>query len=241
MPSMNGRRRYRLLMIDDDRSLGELLVEYFDRFGHRLSTAPTAVEGRSALRREPPDLLILDVMLPDADGMELCRRIRAESDLPIVMLTARGDLPDRVLGLELGADDYLAKPFEPRELVARVETLLRRSRSAPGRRLTAGGDLTLDTDTRRVLLAGGDIELTTMEFELLRLLMGSRGRVLSRDVLLGELRGVGSEVYDRSIDMLVSRLRRKLGDDSRSPRFVRTIRGVGYQFVGASPHPGSDA
>jgi DNA-binding response OmpR family regulator len=238
---MSGRRRYRLLMIDDDRSLGELLVEYFDRFGHRLTTAATAAQGRALLRREPLDLLILDVMLPDADGMELCRSLRSESDLPIVMLTARGDLPDRVLGLELGADDYVSKPFEPRELVARVERLLRRPPSTPGRRLTAEDGLTLETDTRRVRLRGGDVELTTMEFELLRLLMQSRGRVLSRDALLDELRGVASEVYDRSIDMLVSRLRRKLGDDSRSPRFIRTIRGAGYQFVGASPHPRSDA
>jgi len=231
---MSGRRPYRLLMIDDDTALNELLVEYFDRFGHKLTTAATAADGRFLLRRDDPELLILDVMLPDGDGMELCRSIRAESDLPIVMLTARGDVPDRVLGLELGADDYIPKPFEPRELVARVETLMRRSRQAPARRLTAEGGLVLETETRRVAVDEREIDLTTAEFELLRVMMESRGHVLSRDALLRRLRGIDGEVYDRSVDMLISRLRKKLGEDTRSPRFIKTIRGVGYQFVGAA-------
>ena len=216
--SGGGKKRYRLLMIDDDAALGELLVEYLGRFGHRLTTATTAARGRHLLRRDPPDLLILDVMLPDADGMELCRSIRSESDVPIVMLTARGDLPDRVLGLELGADDYVTKPFEPRELVARVETLRRRTRRT----------------SRRVTVDDRAIELTSAEFELLRILMDSRGRVLSRDALLLKLRGVDCEVYDRSVDMLISRLRKKLADEARSPRFIKTIWGTGYQFVGAA-------
>ncbi len=227
---MSGKNRYRLLMIDDDAALGGLLGEYF---GHRLAAATTAAEGRHLLRRDPPDLLILDVMLPDADGMELCRAIRSESDLPIVMLTARGDLPDRVLGLELGADDYVPKPFEPRELVARVETLMRRSRETSSRRLSAGG-LVLEIETRRVTLGDREVELTSTEFELLRILMDSRGRVLTRDALLLKLRGIDCEVYDRSVDMLISRLRRKLAGDSRTPRFIKTIWGTGYQFVGAS-------
>ena len=231
---MSDKKRYRLLMIDDDRSLNELLAEYFGRFGHRLDTATTAAEGRYLLRRDDPDLLILDVMLPDADGMELCRSIREESDIPIVMLTARGDVPDRVLGLEYGADDYVPKPFEPRELVARVETLMRRSREAPARRLSARGGLVLETETRRVTQKGAEIELTSLEFELLRILMDSRGRVLSRDMLLRRLRGIDAEVYDRSVDMMVSRLRKKLADDSRTPRYIKTIRGTGYQFVGSS-------
>jgi DNA-binding response OmpR family regulator len=165
--------------------------------------------------------------------MQLCREIRAESDIPILMLTARGDLPDRVLGLELGADDYLPKPFEPRELVARVETLLRRTREAASQRLSASG-LELDTATRRVTLDGNEIELTTNEFDLLRILMESRGRVQSRETLLHRLRNDDSSVYDRSVDMLISRLRKRLMDDSQSPRFIKTIRGYGYQFVGAS-------
>lgn len=229
---MTEKRAYRLLMIDDDTSLDELLAEYFARFGHELRWAPTAAEGRYRLRSDAPDLLILDVMLPDADGMELCREIRRTSDLPIVMLTARGDVPDRVLGLEYGADDYVPKPFEPRELVARVETLMRRSRRPRARSLRAGG-LVLEPETRRATLGGAELALTTTEFELLRILMTSRGRVLSRDRLLQDLRGLDADAYDRSIDMLVSRLRKKLGDDSRSPRFVKTVRGAGYQFVGA--------
>jgi DNA-binding response OmpR family regulator len=231
---MSGKKQYRLLMIDDDSSLNELLAEYFDRFGHKLTTATTAAAGRYLLRRDDPDLLILDVMLPDADGMELCKTIRSESDIPIVMLTARGDLPDRVLGLEFGADDYIPKPFEPRELVARVETLMRRSRETPSRRLSAKGGLVLETETRRVTLRGTEVELTSMEFELLRILMDSRGRVLSRDMVLRKLRGIDANIFDRSVDMLISRLRKKLADDSRTPRYIKTIRGSGYQFVGAS-------
>jgi DNA-binding response OmpR family regulator len=172
-------------------------------------------------------------MRPDADGMELCREFRRESDVPIIMLTARGDVPDRVLGLEFGADDYVPKPFEPRELVARIETLMRRSRTATTKRLTCDG-LTLETETRRVDLDGEAVDLTTMEFELLRLLMDSRGRVLSRDALLQSLQGLDADVFDRSVDMLISRLRKKLSDDSRTPRFIKTIRGAGYQFVGSS-------
>lgn len=228
---MSGRASYRLLIIDDDVALNELLREYLERFGHRLAAATTATDGIRLLRRDRPDLLILDVMLPDADGMEVCREIRRESDIPIVMLTARGDVPDRVLGLEFGADDYVPKPFEPRELVARIETLMRRSRQPVTSRLVSG-DLILDSETRRVELAGAEVDLTNMEFELLRVLMENRGRVLTRDAVLQTLRGIDASVYDRSVDMLVSRLRRKLADDSRSPRWVKTIRGTGYQFVG---------
>ncbi len=231
---MSGKKQYRLLMIDDDAALNELLVEYLERFGHKLATATTAAEGRRVLLRDEPDLLILDVMLPDADGMELCRTIREESEIPIVMLTARGDVPDRVLGLEFGADDYIPKPFEPRELVARIETLMRRTRKTPSRRLSARDGLVLETETRRVTLSGTEIELTSMEFELLRILMESRGRVLSREMLLRKLRGIDSDIYDRSVDMLISRLRKKLADDSRSPRFIKTIWRTGYQFVGSS-------
>jgi DNA-binding response OmpR family regulator len=228
---MSGKASYRLLIIDDDVALNELLREYLERFGHRLAAATTATDGIRLLRRDRPDLLILDVMLPDADGMEVCREIRRESDIPIVMLTARGDVPDRVLGLEFGADDYVPKPFEPRELVARIETLMRRSRQPVTTRMMSG-DLTLDSETRRVELAGVKVDLTNMEFELLRVLMESRGRVLTRDAVLQALRGIDADVFDRSVDMLVSRLRRKLDDDSRSPRWVKTIRGTGYQFVG---------
>ena len=231
---MNSKKQYRLLMIDDDTALNELLVEYFERFGHKLTTAATATTGKRMLRQDDPDLLILDVMLPDADGMELCRTIRADSTIPIVMLTARGDVPDRVLGLEFGADDYIPKPFEPRELVARVETLMRRSREVPADRLTAGHGLVLETATRRVTLQGEVVDLSSMEFELLKILIESRGRVLSREMVLRKMRGIDADIYDRSVDMLISRLRKKLADDSRSPRFIKTIWRTGYQFVGAN-------
>jgi len=223
----------RLLMIDDDTSLCALLAEYMARFGFELESEGTAAGCRKRLLGEPFDLIILDIMLPDTDGLTLCREIRAERDVPVIMLTARGELADRVVGLELGADDYVAKPFEPRELVARVESVLRRYRERVPTEVLASGGLRMETDTRRVSVDGKDVELTTMEFELLRVLLESRGRVLSRDQILERLRGLdATDVYDRSIDMLVSRLRQKLADDSRSPRFIKTIWRTGYQFIG---------
>ncbi len=224
---------YRILIIDDDVNLNALLTEYLQGFGHTLVSETTAAAGRKRLRRELPDLLILDVMLPDTDGLTLCREFRAEYDLPIIMLTARGEVADRVMGLELGADDYMPKPFEPRELVARIQSVIRRARERDQAEVRACDGLRLEAETRRVELDGDEIELTTMEFELLKGLMESRGRVLSRDHLIERLRGIDADVYDRSIDMLISRLREKLGDDPRRPRFIRTVRMGGYQFVGA--------
>jgi DNA-binding response OmpR family regulator len=229
---LSENKRYRLLLIDDDESLNRLLVDYFPRFGHELLTATSVKAGKRILRTSDPDLLILDVMLPDADGLELCRSLRLESDIPIIMLTARADVPDRVLGLQYGADDYVPKPFEPRELVARVENVMRRVRAAPMRILTAAGGLALETETRRVTLNEEEVSLTSTEFELLRILMESRGHVLTRESLLRRLRGLDADIFDRSVDMLVSRLRKKLDDDSRSPRFIKTVWRVGYQFVG---------
>jgi len=230
----SGSQHYRILIIDDDADLNALLTEYLGRFGHELRCAITAARGLIELRRELPDLVILDIMLPDKDGLTLCREISGEFDVPIVMLTARGEVADRVLGLELGADDYLAKPFEPRELVARIQSVIRRSSSRVSKAQSLEFDgLRLEKETRRVALDSKSVELTTMEFELLMILMQSHGRVLSRNYLIERLRGIDAEVYDRSIDMLVSRLREKLGDDAQSPRFIRTVRLTGYQFVGA--------
>ena len=223
---------YRILIIDDDVSLNALLTEYLQGFGHTLVSETTAAAGRQRLRRELPDLLILDVMLPDTDGLTLCREFRAEYDLPIIMLTARGEVADRVMGLELGADDYVPKPFEPRELVARIQSVIRRVRDRARSEVLVCDGLRLETETRRVELDGNDVELTTMEFALLKGLMESRGRVMSRDRLMERLRGIDADVYDRSIDMLISRLREKLGDEPRKPRFIRTVRMGGYQFVG---------
>jgi DNA-binding response OmpR family regulator len=224
---------YRILIIDDDVNLNALLTEYLQRFGHTLVSETTAAAGRKRLRRELPDLLILDVMLPDTDGLTLCREFRAEYEVPIIMLTARGEVADRVMGLELGADDYMPKPFEPRELVARIQSVIRRAKDRIKGEVLLCDGLRLETETRRVELDGNDIELTTMEFELLKGLMESRGRVMSRDRLIERLRGIDADVFDRSIDMLISRLREKLGDGPRQPRFIRTVRMGGYQFVGA--------
>ena len=230
--NLAGATQSHILMVDDDVDLNALVTEYLARFGHRLVTATTAARGMAELRRERPDLVILDIMLPDTDGLTLCREIRSEFDIPIIMLTARGEVADRVLGLELGADDYLSKPFEPRELVARIQSVIRRSAGRRSAEALLSDGLRLEKETRRVSLDGSDIDLTTMEFELLKVLMESHGRVLSRNRLIERLRGIDADVYDRSVDMLVSRLRDKLGDDSHAPRFIKTVRLTGYQFVG---------
>ncbi len=225
-------QHYEILMIDDDEDLNQLVAEYLARFGHQLRSAITATKGLKELRRKVPDLIILDVMLPDTDGLTLCREIRTEFDVPIIMLTARGELADKVMGLELGADDYIAKPFEPRELVARIQSIIRRSEKRLTQQALVFEGLRLEKETRAVSLEGEELSLTTLEFELLRLLMESHGRVLSRNRLIERLRGIDAEVYDRSVDMLICRLREKLKDDSQKPKFIKTIRLTGYQFVG---------
>ena len=223
----------KVLIIDDDRKHSELLQTYFKRFGINLVCALDADEGFRKLNREDPDLVLLDVMLPGKDGFEICREIRKSSNIPIIMLTARGDVIDRVSGLELGADDYIGKPFEPRELVARVQATLRRSESAgssPAKLEFEG--LTIDTDTRSVAVDGKPVDLTSMEFELLLILARRHGRKMSRDDILSELRGIDAAILTRSVDIMVSRLRGKLNDSVKPPRFIQTIWGRGYSFIG---------
>lgn len=217
----------RILLIDDDQALGEPLAAYFARFGFTLQQALRPSDGLALLRRQPFDAAILDVMLPEQDGFSLCRAIRAESDLPIVMLTARGEVMDRVVGLELGADDYLPKPFEPRELVARLQTVLRRRgpRAGDGRLRFEG--LVVDPVTRTVQRQGEGVELTSTEFELLLLLARQPGRVFGRDEILNLLRGHEADLYTRAVDILVSRLRRKL--EPLDP--IRTLRNAGYALA----------
>jgi DNA-binding response OmpR family regulator len=223
----------RLLVVDDDEALSALLVEYLGRFGFAVRTVAEPEAGLRALRADPPDLVILDVMLPGMDGFAFCRKVRETSRVPIVMLTARGEVHDRIVGLELGADDYLPKPFEPRELVARIQAVLRRRAPAAGEDETVrAGELELNRSRGAARLGGRELALTTAELELLDLLMRNRGRILSRDRILEATRGVDWESYDRSVDVLVSRLRQKLGDDARRPRLIRTVRGAGYSFVG---------
>lgn len=223
----------KVLIIDDDKKHSELLKAYFERYGIKLTCAFNAEEGFKKLARTEPDLLLLDVMLPGMNGFDICREVRKKSNIPIIMLTARGDVIDRVSGLELGADDYVGKPFEPRELVARVQALLRRAEqvgSVMGTLLFDG--LTINTETRSVLVDGTVVELTSMEYELLLILARRQGRKLSRDEILSELRGIDAALLTRSVDIMVSRLRQKLSDSTKPPRFIQTIWGRGYSFVG---------
>jgi DNA-binding response OmpR family regulator len=221
----------RVLIIDDDQRLNALLTEFLSRFGFAVSTVGHPEDGLRALKSDPPDLLILDIMLPDTDGLAVCRKIRETSHVPIIMLTARGDVTDRIIGLEMGADDYLPKPFEPRELVARIQAVLRRG-STESDHTVRVGPLVINWTTRTAQLSGHTLALTTAEFELLGLLVRNRGRVLSRERIMEGTRGVDWDAFDRSIDVLISRLRQKLGDDPKQSAFIRTVRGIGYSFTG---------
>ncbi len=220
----------RLLLIDDDEHLAAPLAAYLARHGFELDSATRPSEGLRRLAEGGYDAAILDVMLPEMDGFALCREIRRTSELPIVMLTARGEVMDRVVGLELGADDYLAKPFEPRELLARLQTILRRTRAPAGgaRRLAFDG-LVIDLDRREVLRRGAPLVLTGTEFELLVLLAREPNKVFGRDEILNRLRGQEAELFTRAVDILVSRLRRKL----EPLDCIRTLRNAGYTFAAA--------
>ena len=222
-----------LLIIDDDKKLNRLLEDYLADFGFRVLSATHPEKGLAAIRTQSPDLVVLDVMLPDINGFEVCKQIRQFSPVPVIMLTARGDLMDKVVGLELGADDYLPKPFEPRELVARIQSILRRT----GARVEESavetfGRLTVDFLRRQALLDGAPVDLTTNEFAALVLLVRNAGKVLDRDQILQELRGMDSEAFNRSVDITMSRLRQKLNDDPKAPEFIKTVWGAGYVFIG---------
>jgi DNA-binding response OmpR family regulator len=231
-PSSTGPGRTHVLVIDDDERLNALLEEYLARFGFVVTAVTHPDAGLRAIRSAPPDIVVLDLMLPDMDGFAVCRKIRETSRIPIMMLTARGEVTDRIVGLELGADDYLPKPFEPRELVARLQAVLRRLDSHGPADVARAGPIEVNWGTRRATLDGRDLQLTTAELQLLGLLVRHRGRVLTRERILDETRGVDWDAYDRSIDVLVSRLRQKLGDDSRRQIFIKTVRGAGYSFTG---------
>lgn len=218
-----------ILVIDDDPKLSTLLSEYL---GARGFTVLTAMDGPSGLERAAAggmDLVVLDVMMPGMDGLEVLSALRQRSRVPVVMLTARGEDTDRIVGLELGADDYLSKPFNPRELLARIKAVLRRLEPAQTREqaLTAAG-IRLEPARREVTVDGAAVELTTTEFDILRALLAAAGRVIPRERLMEQARGQEWAAYDRSVDVHISHLRRKLGDDPRKPRKIKTIRGVGY-------------
>jgi phosphate regulon transcriptional regulator PhoB len=222
----------RVLIVEDEPDIRELVVHHLKREGYQVSAAASGEEALRQVQAAPPDLVLLDLMMPAMDGLEVCRRLRqdpATATLPIVMLTAKGDEVDRVLGLEIGADDYVVKPFSPKELLARVRAVLRRSRPGPGAAPTTLGALTIDPGTHTVSIEGKVLALTPKEFDLLRALVDARGRVLSREFLLDRVWGYSraSEIESRTVDVHVRRLRVKLGPEGRR---VLTVKSVGYRL-----------
>ena len=222
-----------VLIVDDDTRLSAMVSDYLTGNGFAVRRAATAGDGLAELSRAAPDAIILDVMLPDMDGFEACRRISASSNVPILMLTAKGDETDRIVGLELGADDYLPKPFHPRELLARLRAILRRSAGAAVARprVLRFGRLEIDTGSRLATVDGRPCPLTSYQFDLLVALAENAGRTLSRDQLMDMVRGEELEAFDRSIDVHVSRIRAAVEDDPKHPRRIVTVRGAGYVFA----------
>ena len=228
-----------ILIVDDDREIRSLLADYLESNGYRTLGAADGAAMWRVLDEARPDLVVLDLNLPGDDGLTLCRKLRAQSTLPVIMLTARGEPVDRILGLEMGADDYLAKPFEPRELLARIRSVLRRSHAMPSnapsdtvRRLRFSG-WTLDLEARHLLNPDGlAIMLSGAEFRLLRVFLEHPNRVLNRDQLLNLTQGRDADPFDRSIDIQISRLRQKLGEDARLPQIIKTVRNGGYVLAG---------
>jgi two-component system OmpR family response regulator len=227
-----------LLVVDDDPQLRELLSDYLSRNGYRVTAVADGPGMWAALERFRVDLIILDLMLPGDDGLTLCRNLRARSELPVIMLTARGDDTDRIVGLEMGADDYLPKPFNPRELLARIKVVLRRTRSLPGQAGEARqfhfAGWTLDVTARHLVSPDGVVvALSSSEYRLLRVFVEHSNHVLNRDQLLDLTQGREALPFDRSIDVQVSRLRRRLGDDPREPALIKTVRNEGYVLIAA--------
>ncbi len=224
-----------ILIVDDDAQIRELLSDYLSGFGMKVAAVEDGRHMEEALKKQTFDLVILDLMLPGEDGLSLCRGLRAKSNIPVLMLTARGETTDRIVGLEVGADDYIAKPFEPRELVARIQSILRRTSAQERPRAledtVAFDGWTLQIALRQLVSATGTvIPLSNAEFRLLNVFIEHPNRVLTRDFLLEAARGRNMDLFDRSIDLLVSRLRQKLNDDPRLPAVIKTVRGEGYLF-----------
>ncbi|HEU4530125.1 MAG TPA: response regulator transcription factor [Steroidobacteraceae bacterium] len=221
----------RVLLVEDDSRLASMVADYLGEAGFRATIAGTGAEAQRQLRHEGFDAVILDLMLPDTDGLDLCKRIRAQSAIPLLMLTARGDPLDRVVGLELGADDYLPKPFEPRELLARLRAILRRQRSLDPAEVLHFGRLDIDRGARQVRVDGQEKPLTAHQYTLLLALAERAGRVLSREALMDLTKGSALEEFDRSIDVQISRIRAAIEDDPKKPRRILTVRGAGYVFA----------
>ena len=222
---------HRVLLVEDDARLASMVSDYLGEAGFRTTRAATGAAAMQLVASESFDAMILDLMLPDADGLDLCRRLRVKSDLPVLMLTARGDPLDRVVGLEIGADDYLPKPFEPRELLARLRAILRRRVAPDPSQVLRFGRLEIDRGAREVRLEGQRKTVTGHQFALLVALAERAGRVLSREALMDLTRGAELEDFDRSIDVHISRLRAAIEDDPKHPRRILTLRGAGYVFA----------
>jgi DNA-binding response OmpR family regulator len=224
----------KVLLVEDDARLAQLTSRYLEGHGVLVTTCGDGVEGQNEALRRQYDCVVLDLMLPGRDGIEVCRQLRQRVDVPIIMVTARGEESDRVLGLEVGADDYVTKPFSPRELLARIRANVRRVRgqAGPAPETIEIGALVLDPSKMTVTLDGRAVDVTAYEFAILRALAQRPGKVLSREQLLDLAKGSADLSFDRSIDVHVSRLRAKLGDDSRNPRILKTVRGAGYMLVG---------
>ena len=222
---------HHILIIEDDIRLAEMTMDYLKQSGYQLSHAMTGASGIAQHEAQKFDAIILDLMLPDMDGLDICRSIRAKSDIPILMLTAKGDAMDRIVGLEMGADDYLPKPFEPRELLARLKAILRRGSKTTTSEVLRFGRLEIDLETRQVSLEGAQQNLTSYQFALLTTLAQNAGRVLSRDNIMDQMKHQPMEVFDRSIDVHISRIRSAIEDDPKKPKRIITVRGVGYVFA----------
>lgn len=225
----------KVLLIDDDTRLHELLASYLKQNGFQVAVAEDGRKGLAALEAGAFDAVLLDVMMPGMDGIEVVKRIRNKSRIPVLMLTAKGDETDRVVGLELGADDYIAKPFSPRELLARLRAVLRRAKPEPATTQLIAGEIAIDVEARNVTAFGKPVELTGIEFDILLALARRAGRVVSRDALLEEAGRGDVTVSDRTVDVHISHLRQKLGDDPRSPKLIKTVRGVGYVLAKEIP------
>jgi two-component system alkaline phosphatase synthesis response regulator PhoP len=222
----------KVLVVDDDVKTVELVRLYLDRDGYQVLTAYDGVEALHLARESHPDLIVLDLMLPDIDGLEVCRTLRHESDVPIIMLTARTTDQDKLTGLDLGADDYVTKPFSPKELAARVRAVLRRLPGERGPEEIKSAELSMNFTTHEAWFAGRPLNLTSVEFKLLGVLAKEPGRVFSRASLIEEALGYDFEGFDRTIDVHILNLRRKLEPDPSHPRYIKTVYGVGYKFIG---------
>ena len=221
----------RILMIEDDSEIAELLHKYLKRFDMFLENFEEPYDALDVLEQKTFDIVILDLTLPDIDGLELCKIISEKHHLPIIISSARSDVKDKVIGLEMGADDYLSKPYNPRELVARINSVLRRFELKSRRSSDSGSEFDIDESKMEIIKNGKALPLTVAEYEILRLFINNRGRIVSREFILNNTQSLSVDSIDRSIDVIISRIRKKIGDDSRKPSYIKTVKGAGYKFL----------